>query len=123
MMKCNATSVGVIGAAVAIVCLAITAPFVWLPDILTTPERERARLILENGDILILSEQWNGGDGYTLRVRSLNRESSRDSVIVDGDAFKVWHAKLTLSPTGVEVWTGQKNRGTYHPHAHTFSKN
>jgi hypothetical protein len=105
-------TIAVVGGGLFLGLLAL-GEWIWIPDLIFPAERQTARLDLANGEYIELSEKWNGGDGYLLKLKHHLAGKRVASIILDGDSMKAWNSQIKQHDGNFAITVRGKKLGLY----------
>jgi len=69
---------------------------VWLPDVISAPERTLAEQRLVSGHAFRVVQYWNHVDFYSTELRVTSPDGSTETHTLDGDDSKSWRLPLVI---------------------------
>ena len=69
---------------------------VWLPDVISAPERTLAQQRLASGHTFRVVQYWNHVDFYSTELRVTSPDGSSETHTLDGDDSKSWRLPLVI---------------------------
>jgi hypothetical protein len=69
---------------------------VWLPDVISAPERTLAQQRLASGHTFRVVQYWNHVDFYSTELRVTSPDGSSENHTLDGDDSKSWRLPLVI---------------------------
>jgi hypothetical protein len=69
---------------------------VWLPDVISAPERTLAEQRLASGHSFRVMQYWNRVDFYSTELRITSPDGSTETHTLDGDDSKSWRLPLVI---------------------------
>ncbi len=95
---------------VLVLCvIAIVSRMVWIPDVIRGTEITVGHVSLNSSTYVNITQQWNGLDGYWLRVYFYADDGNQYWTIVDGDSFKIWGFKYSLRANNTIIFFKENN--------------
>lgn len=103
--------------------VAFVSFFVWPFDVVAERPRTICEHNLANGGVVRLVQYWNNIDFYTLELLHIGAGGGVKSVILDGDASRIWWARIAATKdTNILTLNGLGVSGSYDLRQRQFTK-